>query len=338
MEGIIQPSYFQSNMKIFVKSSDCISAQLTFNESIPVDIINNDGPFLNCQKPEYKKYINPKQLRRMSPIIRNGVTCSLSALQKANIDQPDGIIIGTSLGCLKDTQSFLTQLIEDNEQLPNPTSFIQSTHNTIAGQLALLLKCKNYNFTFSQLQQSFECALLDAELLIKEDKASDVLVGGVDELNEDLYGVIKDLNCYKNTIMGEGAGFFVLSKESGDILYNGVHIINGRNPKWDEELDSLSLKKGDIDLIIGGDNTPNDTLYADIKEYFSDSAYARYKPFVGEFGTASAIGMWLGVKAIEDQGVSESWLLKSENISQLRNVLIYNRNEDEHSYILLAKQ
>ena len=72
----------------------------------------------------------------MSNIIKMGISTSLKALDIAEIQMPGAIIIGTGIGCIYDTAKFLNQLIENEEDLLNPTSFIQSTHNSVAGQLA----------------------------------------------------------------------------------------------------------------------------------------------------------------------------------------------------------
>ena len=52
---------------------------------------------------------------------------------------PDAIITGTGLGCLEDTEKFLTAMVTNKEEFLTPTSFIQSTHNTVSAQIALLL-------------------------------------------------------------------------------------------------------------------------------------------------------------------------------------------------------
>ena len=52
-----------------------------------------------------------------------------------------------------------------------PTSFIQSTHNTVGGQIALELQCKGYNFTYVHGSNSFESALLDAKLQLELNEA-----------------------------------------------------------------------------------------------------------------------------------------------------------------------
>lgn len=323
-------------MKVYIKSSDCISAQSTFESALPVELVREESAYYNCIKPEYKKYISPKLLRRMSPIIRNGVVCSMSVLKKANIEQPDAIIVGTALGCLRDTTRFLTQLIEEKEELPNPTHFIQSTHNTIAGQIALLLSCKAYNFTFSQNHNSFETALLDAMLLMQDKMADNVLVGGVDEMSELTHGLIKDLYCYTDAKPGEGASFFVLSNEVNKVELKGLRIYNGESVDFKSELESFGLKKEDIDVVIGGDNIENEPAYTDFEKDFSEKPYIRYKPFVGEFGTASGVALWIATKIIEEQKIPDCWNKNKIEVQQLNNVLVYNRVGDEHSLMILG--
>jgi len=333
---ITQPLFFRS-MKLYIKSSDCVSAQQSFENSLPMEFIS-DTPalFYTCIQPEYKKFISPNLLRRMSPIIRNGVSCSMSVLKKAALQQPDAIIVGTALGCLKDTTSFLTQLIQDNENLPNPTHFIQSTHNTIAGQIALLLSCSAYNFTFSQNHNSFETALLDAQLLMLDQKANHVLVGGVDEMNELSYGLIKELYCYKNSKPGEGAAFFLLSTDKSKVEFKGVRIINGSTIDFNLELAGFGITWQDVDVLIGGDNDVKDSAYNDFAMYFYNKPYLWYKPFVGEYGTVSAQAFWLGTKIIEEQKIPACWSKNSLMPKEIKNVLIYNCIGNEHSLMLLG--
>jgi len=334
---ITQRSFFQNNMKLYIKSAACISAQNTFEaKEVPQEIKELSTSFLSCQAPEYKKYISPKLLRRMSPIIRNGICCSKLALEKAGIEVPDAIIVGTALGCLKDTNTFLSQLIEGNEELPNPTAFIQSTHNTIAGQIALLIGCKGYNFTFSQMHRSFENALLDAQMLLWDNEATDVLVGGIDELPEPIAGLLDQSSCYKNRLLGEGAGFFVLSAEKSAVYLRGLKTINSKDFDIEKALESFELTPADIDLVIGGDANLNDKAYTDVFNTFSKKPYAIYKPFVGEFGTVSSIAMWLAVRVIEQQCVPVKWCKNAMTTTKFKNILVYNRIGNEHSLVVLS--
>ncbi len=323
-------------MDIYIKSSDSISAQLSFESGLPATLETTEEAFYSCIKPEYKKYISPKLLRRMSPIIRNGVACSLSVLKKAELEKPGAIIVGTALGCLRDTTSFLTQLIEEKEELPNPTYFIQSTHNTIAGQIALLLSCHSYNFTFSQMHNSFETSLLDAQMLMLDEKANNVLVGGVDEMSENTYNLIKDLDCYKNTKLGEGAGFFILSTEESPVKLEGIKIINGENVDFEKELGQFSIKPEDIDIVIGGDNFTDDNAYSSFHKTFENKPYLWYKPFLGEFGTVSALALWVATKVLEEKQVSDCWIKNEIKPKGFSNILIFNSVGNEHSLMLLS--
>src|SRR4051812_1090532 len=91
-------------------------------------------------EPDYKQFINPGMLRRMSPIVKYGVAAGIDCLQKAGVASPTAVITGTGLGCLRDTQKFMETFLTTKEETLPPTAFIQSTHNTVSGQLALLTK------------------------------------------------------------------------------------------------------------------------------------------------------------------------------------------------------
>ncbi len=216
-------------MEGYINSAFSISPQDTFDledfflnfKDVPVST-----DFFECVSPDYKQYIDPRQLRRMSKVIRMGVACSKKALEKAGIVVPEGIHIGTGLGCLNDTDKFLAQITENNESLLNPTAFIQSTHNTVSGQIALNIACKNYNLTFSQAEVSFETALIDALLFLQQNNKQQVLVGGIDELIETSMSLMKKAGCVKTEnnvsgyIPGEGSSFFVVSKDKTEKIYS----------------------------------------------------------------------------------------------------------------------
>ena len=187
-----------------------------------------NGTRLNAHQPEYKDFIDPKLIRRMSHVIKMGVAAGRDCLNKAGVENPGAIITGSAYGCIEDTVTFLTRIIEMNEQMLPPTAFIQSTHNTVAAQIALSLQCHSYNNTFVHKGVSFENALLDGLMLLNEEEADNVLVGGLDELTDTSFKILTRLGLFKRkpinnlelfatnsngTIAGEGAAFFLLSDE-----------------------------------------------------------------------------------------------------------------------------
>ncbi len=185
-------------MPVYIRSAEAISPQKTFLEDdFLAGPVIPEKPYFTCLNPDYKQFINPASLRRMSKVIRMGLTASKVCLEAAGISNPGAILIGSGLGCVQDTARFLNQVIDNNEQLLNPTAFIQSTHNTVSGQIALMLGCKEYNLTFTQKTISFETALLDAILLLEEGSAGDILVGGIDEIVEESYDLMVRSGCVK---------------------------------------------------------------------------------------------------------------------------------------------
>src|ERR1700742_3064475 len=117
-------------MKIFIRSTSCISPQETFNHQIffssPKEYTTN---FLKVIEPDYKNILDAKLMRRMSQVVRTGVAAAVACLKEAGKEYVDAIITGTAYGCMEDSEKFLKTIVEQDEQMLSPTSFIQSTHN-----------------------------------------------------------------------------------------------------------------------------------------------------------------------------------------------------------------
>ena len=108
----------------------------------------------------------------MSKIIKRGIASALIALKDANVENPGAIITGTGWGCWADTEKFLLTMIEQGEEQLTPTAFMQSTHNTVSGQIAISIKCHNYNSTYAHRGVSFERSLQDGMMLCLEGNKS----------------------------------------------------------------------------------------------------------------------------------------------------------------------
>ena len=131
---------------------------------------------------ELRQYISPMESRRMCRLMKVAFLTSKRALETAGISKPDAIIIATIHGMLENGKKILDTLNEQGEEGISPTLFMQSTHNTLAGALAIHLGCHGYNITYSQGEESLEWAIRDAQRLIQEGKAESVLVGLHDEM------------------------------------------------------------------------------------------------------------------------------------------------------------
>ncbi len=349
-------------MSVYLKSAEAISAQHTFNTDQFLDEIQSlkDQKYFAVIEPEYKDFIKHRYLRRMSKVVKMGTACSLKALKSANVQNPDAIILGTGLGCPADTIKFLDQIVNNDELLLNPTAFIQSTHNTVSGQLALLLGCKNYNFTYTQKDFSFETALMDAFLMLGEEKYQDILVGGVDEMTPKVYELLNKAGCVKTEsepidapktkgfIPGEGGGFFVLSNKDdatkiARIL--GVSLFEHTNQHQipaalRQIMEDNSLKPNDIDVVVSGDNGDihSKKFHTEVRSLFDNAIHTAYKHLIGDFYTASSLGMWMGARIIEKQHIPDKIRLNKKPANQINNVLVHSHNRAYgHAFVLLAK-
>lgn len=126
------------------------------------------------------------------------------------VEQPSSIHIGSALAMIEDTDKFLNQMGAFPPHQLSPTPFIQSTHNTVSGQLALQYQSHGHNSTFSQGLQSFDDAFLDAQLQIGDsNQETSCLVGAVEEVNELGEEIIQTQypQLRKEKIMGGGAFF-----------------------------------------------------------------------------------------------------------------------------------
>ena len=226
-------------------------------------------PYLSACEPDYKVIITNTTLRRrMSRIIKMGVACGLECIADIAPEKMQGIITATGLGCLSDTEKFLNTLIDNEERMLNPTPFIQSTFNTIGAQIALLRQIHAYNMTYVHRGLSFESALLDAMMKIEEG-SENILVGAVDEITDSSYIIQQRLGLLKGTQAGEGAQFFLLSREAG----------------------SHSLQDGSIK----GENE----IYKKLEtELFPNSLSLSFKDECGEYPTASSYAVWKAVKKL----------------------------------------
>lgn len=337
--------------KIFIHSAASISAQDTFDiDGFLDEIINISGKTVSANYPNYRDYIAPAASRRMATGVKMGVTAANKALEKANLKQPDAIITGTGMGCIEDTEKFLNTMIANDEKFLTPTSFIQSTHNTVGAQIALGLKCKAYNNTYVHAALSFESALLDAQLLLQQEKAEHVLVGGVDELGNEIINYIRMMEDNGSSGIqvpfGEGASFFVVSSEAKEsaIQLVDLEVCSTASRKAIQEKLNHFLVKNDIEpsvidaLVVGRNGDAFDEYYDGVSGLFQHTVELHYKHLCGEFYTASSFGLWTAYEILSRQEIPKALIYKGNVKPAINTILLYNQFKGrDHSFILLKR-
>ena len=346
-------------MSVFINGASLISPQKTFDGACSSEEwIRHSGIRLTCVEPDYRELIDPKAIRRMSRIIRMGIAAGTKSVKEAGLSQPDAIITGTAFGCLEDTHSFISRMTEYGEDMLNPTPFIHSTHNTIAGQLALHFKCYGYNSTYVHRSLSFESALLDGMMQIEEGDIRNALIGGTDELIDASYDIMNRLGFYrknaesnaeslfqtseKGTIAGEGAGYFLISSEKNErslAEIESVHQISFVKPN--EAAALLSENSiGTFDLVISGHNgdTSNDQLTDEILNSVAPGVeIMKYKHLCGDYPTSIAFALWIATQMLSGKLNNQGFksLLSSEK--KLDRILIMNQTSGIHYSFITVK-
>lgn len=315
---------------MYITASSTISHQPTFRNagfSSHLSELNNPS---NTLSPDYNSFIPVMERRRMSEVLKMAIACSVDCLEQAVLKQPDAIIVGTSMGCCTHTKSFLDKIISSNGNLISPTSFILSTHNTIAGQISLLLKNHSYNITHTQNSLSFEQALIDS-MLCANDGCENILVGAADEVAKELYNMQARLNI-QDTQSAYGASFFILSTkekntECATLLdVASLGLTNDLDRPITDFLKSNDLSEDKIDLVFysSSNHKTKDVLI----NIFGNKKLYDFQKLTGTYFTNSAFAMHYGIDI----------LLHVASISAKRILICNNLIPENLGLILLAKQ
>ncbi len=352
-------------MEAFIRGIGNISPQPTSDNGVFLEEVRDHASArLQSVEPDYKEYIRPIQLRRMSRLLKMGVTSAGICLRDAGVEKPDAIITGTGLGMMEETEKFLNGLLDNQERLLNPTAFIQSTHNTVGAHIAVMLGCNHYNLTYVHGPLSFENALLDSLMRLEEHPSEKILCGGIEEITESHFIITDSMGFWKKgplnslsvfgdrspgTIAGEGAAFFLLTRNPDPANYARIRALDTRfNPeKADVALHSVlqflerqGLNPQDIGLLILGLNgdPASDAVYGPVRSYFQGTPQAGFKHLCGEHYLASSFALWMAARIAKCGSIPQAALLPSAPApAKPENILIYNHYQNiHHAFILVS--
>lgn len=263
-------------------------------------------------EPDYKDLIPAMQLRRMTKPIRIGIAAARLCMQSNGNFMPGSIHIGTAYGMLEDSENFLKKILEQDEQMLNPTAFIQSTHNTVSGQIALSIGCTAHNMTFVHKAHSFENALLDASLCLKKmDENENILVGAVEECTDTSYEILKRFGIYDEgaNIAGEGATFFGISKNK---LHQSIAEIKAFEMFKAADIPMLEAT---VNRFMENSGVTGNVAINDLLIKTTDNndpiftAAESYQQYSGKYATMSAFGLAYACLKLKESGKEYCWLL-----------------------------
>lgn len=279
---------------MFIDSFHSVTHQETFNNNGFSTTLSELPKNSTLKHPDYSKYFNGIEKRRLGEILRMSLACSIECMNEIN-QSVDGIIVGTGMGCGANTKAFLKNIYESKDGPISPTSFILSTHNTIAGQISLRTNNRGYNMTHTQNSLSFEYALIDSFLNLN-DGANSILVGGAEESSNELNNFEERLHDY-NTQVTSGCSYFVLSKSSSEkskvkILDIQVYGLC-KNPmeQITKYLNSINIEFDSFDQVIY--TTCNNDFENEINSKCLKAETLNIKKYCGNYMTNSSFSVAL---------------------------------------------
>lgn len=222
-------------------------------------------------------------------------------------DPPNAVYLGTAWGALSETWDFLQRLETSGEQFPSPTDFVGSVHNGPAGQVAMLLKATGANVTTSGGDYSFEQALLAAQTLLPASAQSALLLGA-DEAHAE-FSPLLDRSIAIGELADGGGGLYVnRDQEQARCLTRLAYYGRGGGEDLPDQLFATLggaeyFQRHDLVVFAGlpaamqADSGPQ---LARLVELIGRSLpICRYRDFLGEFASASAVAAVLAVHCLE---------------------------------------
>jgi 3-oxoacyl-(acyl-carrier-protein) synthase len=336
---------------IYISAAKQISAQSPLADDWMECPLRYGESFVPAVDPDYRLYFPPNAARRLGKILKRALLVSRQAMQAAGIDSPEAIITGTGFGCIENTEIFLDALLKEGEAFLKPTYFMQSTHNSISSLIAIDCRCHGYNMTYSHKALSFECALMDAFIRLKNGEVSNVLAGGHDELTPRFHTLLQRLEYMESgAFRSEAAVGMILTNQTARQALCRVDGIEtfyrpGRR-RLKQALERMLAYAGyrydEIDAVMTGNNgmPADEQTYGQwCTELFPDKRRLHYKHLFGDSFTSSAAGVYVAATCLQRRQIPAHLFAEQTRDAQdeAKRLLLYHISENKtHSLILLS--
>ncbi|MDR1406503.1 MAG: beta-ketoacyl synthase chain length factor [Tannerella sp.] len=337
---------------IYISAAKQISAQSPLTDDWLTHPLRYHESFVPAVDPDYKPYFPSNTARRLGKILRRALLISRQVRDAAGIDAPDAIITGTGFGCIENTETFLDAMVKEGESFLKPTHFMQSTHNTISSLMAIDCRCHGYNMTYSHKALSFECALLDAFIHLKNGEITNALVSGHDELTFSFHTILQRLTRLEaiTSFCSETAvGMMLTTQSSENVLCRLDGIETFYRPDMcrlkqasDRMLAQAGCRYGEIAAVVTGCNgMPGDEQAYNqwCEGLFPGKTQLRYKHLFGDSCTSSAMSVYVAATCLHCRHIPVHLFAENGHaaLHGAKHLMIYHQSENKtHSLILLS--
>lgn len=269
-------------------------------------------PVYLCDTSRLAAFINKRALRRVDHFSRMAVLGSFLALEDAAMLGNDhghlAVVVATGYGAARTTFAFLDSVFDNGDALASPTQFSNSVHNAAAAHISISLKAQGPTLTVSQFEMSVPSAMLAACQWLEDQLVDTVLLGGVDEycgvlgycwqrfFESTPNAGMQPLNWEdQSAIAGEGATFFVLTRDEGAPPRYGVitDIQLGHRQKSQPQISKDTL------LVLGADGHKSCGIH--YAQGIPDGTLAAvYTPIYGSLPTGPAFDLAIAALGINE--------------------------------------
>jgi len=262
-----------------------------------------------------------------------------------------GVVLGTSTSGVRNTELALDYWSEQGV-LPEQFHYKQQQMGAGADFLADVLEVQGPAYTVSTACSSSGKALASARRLIRQGICDAVVVGGADSLCELTIqgfaalesistGLCKPFGLHRDGInIGEAASLFVLSKEPGPVILQGIGATSDAYHFAAPDPDATDVIKAMRNALDDAGKTPDQIDYLNLHgtatvlndAMESKAVNAVFGPEVAASSSKGMTGHTLGAAAALE--LAFCWLLLSHDDEQ--GALIPNINDDEPDTALPA--
>lgn len=293
-----------------------------------------------------REFIPPMKLRRMNALSRYAVAAARLAMMDRGGDLPNqtGVAMGTAFGPVKTSADYMQEYVEKGAALAPPQLFAESVANAPGSHMAIEFDLRGFNTTVTQRESSALAALMYGASQLAKGTAPAAVVGGVDELNDIVYGVLDRIGALSHAngenaegarpfdrkrngmVIGEGSAVLIAEATAGKAYawasgFGMARDTTATISNWGEGYDSVvaamraaiedaELSTADIDAIYASANSTQraDRLeYQAIQTLFHDvPAVVATKGYFGEYAAGGALQLVSAVLALRDQKLHAS--------------------------------
>jgi 3-oxoacyl-[acyl-carrier-protein] synthase II len=152
-----------------------------------------------------RDFIAPMKMRRMNNLSRYAVAAAKMAIDDCGgpLAADTGVAIGSAFGPVQTSVDYMQEYVEKGAALAPPQLFAESVANAPGSHLAIEWGLRGFNVTMTQRESSTLAAAMYAAAQIVKGTVSGAVIGGVDEVNEMLFGVLDRLGALAHS---NGAG------------------------------------------------------------------------------------------------------------------------------------